>query len=103
MILTSPSILFDSKWIFSFLDALLADLQFTAGIGSSGDAAPAPTVNGINGTHSDSSPQAGQPKPFTYSPIPIRGKSSQSSHGENSDISELDSLLDDLGDRSMYI
>lgn len=78
------------------LDALLADLQSTAGLSSTFDAPAA--SNGVNHNDAETSPSSSVGKPFSYSPIPNR--TSPGSHGgANSDISVLDSLLDDLGDK----
>eukprot|EP00794_Sanderia_malayensis_P013815 gene13815-15260_t len=69
-----------------FMDALLADLQ----------ADDLHAVNGVK-TNSKSELSPVQSKPTSYSPG--SGKSPRGSTGVNSDISELDNLLDDLGEK----
>lgn len=78
-----------------FADALLADLQSTAGMSAIFDVPP-PNVNGHDTDGKDSPSTAS--KPFSYSPIPPRNKSDTA----NSSISDLDSLLDDLGEKSKF-
>eukprot|EP00112_Aurelia_sp_Birch-Aquarium-sp1_P004379 Seg1494.10 transcript_id=Seg1494.10/GoldUCD/mRNA.D3Y31 product=Paxillin protein_id=Seg1494.10/GoldUCD/D3Y31 len=73
--------------------ALLADLQSTAGMSAIFDVPP-PDLNGHDTDGKDSPSTAS--KPFSYSPIPPRNKSDTA----NSSISDLDSLLDDLGEKS---
>ncbi|XP_065055496.1 paxillin-like isoform X1 [Rhopilema esculentum] len=68
-----------------FMDALLADLQGTAGV-TSFDANE--KVNGHE-SNGKESPSAG--KPFSYSPIPPRKPETS--------VSELDNLLDDLNEK----
>ena len=70
-----------------FSDALLADLQSTAGVTSSFD-----QTAKVNGHDINDKVSAG--KPFSYSPIPPRKSESS--------VSELDNLLDDLGDKSKF-
>ena len=69
-----------------FIDALLADLQGTAGV-TSFDANE--KVNGHE-SNGKESPSAG--KPFSYSPIPPRKPETS--------VLELDNLLDDLNEKS---
>ena len=84
----------DWLFILYITDALLADLQSTAGMSAIFDAPP-PEVNGH--TDGKESPSAAG-KPFSYSPIPPRSKSDTA----KSSVSELDSLLDDLGEKSKF-
>ena len=67
----------------------MADLQSTACGKMSSPGAP---TEKINGHGNNDSPSSG--KPFSYSPIPPRKPVSS--------VSDLDSLLDDLGDKSKF-
>lgn len=71
-----------------FLDALLADLQNSSRISQ-----VPPPIDTVNGHEHDETGTPG--KPFSYSPIPPRKP--------DSSVSDLDSLLDDLADKSMLL